>query len=116
MPSILVPFFCADLRVLALINRAVFGRHIYAGGGNLQAAELSGVKTKRSPSVFVNMGALGGAGRRSSSPPGSTRPTPNDGTDFELDAIAAAFIGGAAAPAVSAPSSVPSSAAPSWPC
>ena len=42
-----------------VMNRAVLGRHIYAGGGNAKAAELSGIKTKRTTFlVFVNMGTL----------------------------------------------------------
>lgn len=71
------------------------GRHIYATGGNQKAAELSGVKTKRVTFwVFVNMGFLSAvagliyAARLNAA-------TPRAGTMFELDAIAAAFIGGA---------------------
>jgi putative multiple sugar transport system permease protein len=64
-----------------LTNRAVFGRHIYAIGGNLHAATLSGVKVKSVTFwIFVNMGVLAAIA----------------GNAFELDAIAAAFIGGAA--------------------
>ncbi|HYN95335.1 MAG TPA: multiple monosaccharide ABC transporter permease [Pilimelia sp.] len=80
-----------------VMNRSVLGRHIYAVGGNRKAAELSGVKTKRTTFlVFVNMGmlaALAGlvfAARLNAA-------TPKAGTNFELDAIAAAFIGGASA-------------------
>ena len=41
------------------MNRTVFGRHIYAIGGNLHAAELSGIKTSRVDFwIFVNMGVL----------------------------------------------------------
>ncbi|WP_458116240.1 multiple monosaccharide ABC transporter permease [Arthrobacter sp. D2-10] len=79
-----------------VMNRAVFGRHIYARGGNLQAAQLSGVNTKRIDfMLFVNMGVLAAlaglvfTGRLNSAGPGA-------GNLFELDAIAAAFIGGAA--------------------
>ena len=78
------------------MNQFVFGRHIYAIGGNLHAAQLSGVKTKRVDFLlFVNMGVLAGiagmvfTARINSALPGA-------GTGFELDAIAAAFIGGAA--------------------
>ena len=79
-----------------LTNRAVFGRHIYAIGGNLQAATLSGVKVKSVTFwIFVNMGVLAAlagiifAGRLNQA-------GPTAGNTFELDAIAAAFIGGAA--------------------
>ena len=77
-------------------QRTVFGRHIYAMGGNLQAAKLSGVKTTRvNFLLFVNMGVLAAvagivySARSNSAQPGA-------GYMFELDAIAAAFIGGAA--------------------
>jgi len=79
-----------------LTNRAVFGRHIYAIGGNLHAATLSGVKVKAVTFwIFVNMGVLAAvagiifAGRLNQA-------GPTAGNAFELDAIAAAFIGGAA--------------------
>jgi putative multiple sugar transport system permease protein len=79
-----------------LTNRSVFGRHIYAIGGNRHAATLSGVKVKQvNFFIFVNMGVLAAvagiifAGRLNQA-------GPTAGTNFELDAIAAAFIGGAA--------------------
>ncbi|WP_100449075.1 multiple monosaccharide ABC transporter permease [Glycomyces xiaoerkulensis] len=76
-------------------NRTVFGRHIYAGGGNEKAASLSGVKTKQTSFwVFVNMGALAGlAGVVFTARLQSA--TPDAGEMFELHAIASAFIGGA---------------------
>lgn len=79
-----------------ITSRAVFGRHIYAIGGNLHAATLSGVKVKSVTFwLFVNMGVLSAvagiifAGRLNLA-------GPTAGNSFELDAIAAAFIGGAA--------------------
>lgn len=76
-------------------NNTIIGRHIYAYGGNPKAAELSGVKVKRVVFwVYINMGllaALAGlifAGRLNAA-------TPKAGTNFELDAIAACYIGGA---------------------
>ncbi|OBF09964.1 multiple monosaccharide ABC transporter permease [Mycobacterium sp. ACS4331] len=84
--------------VYAFVMRStVFGRQVYAVGGNSAAARLSGVKTKRVTFlVFVNMGllsALAGllfAARLNSA-------TPQAGIGMELEAIAAAFIGGASA-------------------
>src|SRR5699024_3002691 len=80
-----------------LTTKTTLGRQIYATGGNRKAAELSGVKTKKLAFwVFVNMGvmaALSGllvASRLNAA-------TPNAGNGFELDAIAAVFIGGASA-------------------
>lgn len=78
-----------------LTTQTVLGRHIYAVGGNPEAAHLSGINVKRiTLFVFASMGflsALAGilfaARLRSASP--------QAGTLFELDAIAAAFIGGA---------------------
>jgi putative multiple sugar transport system permease protein len=84
--------------IYAFVMRStVFGRQVYAVGGNGAAALLSGVKTKRVTFlVFVNMGllsALAGllfAARLNSA-------TPQAGIGMELEAIAAAFIGGASA-------------------
>jgi putative multiple sugar transport system permease protein len=89
------------LAVLVLLygfisTKTVVGRHIYAVGGNKHAAELSGVRSKRIDFlVMMNMSilaALAGmifVGR-------STGSGPFDGVGWELDAIAAVFIGGAA--------------------
>ncbi len=88
--------------VVALIynfvtTRTVLGRHIYAVGGNPEAAELSGVSVKKiTLTVFGSMGMLCGlsgvlfASRLQSA-------TTTAGTLFELDAIAAAYIGGVSA-------------------
>ena len=80
-----------------ITQRTIFGRHIYALGGNEKAAKLSGVKTQRVMFlVYTNMGmlaALAGlvvAGRLNAA-------TPKAGNMFELDAIASCFIGGASA-------------------
>lgn len=77
-------------------NRTVFGRHVYAIGGNLSAAQLSGVKVKWvNFFIFVNMSFLAGvAGVVYSSRSNGAQPAA--GNSFELDAIAACFIGGAA--------------------
>jgi putative multiple sugar transport system permease protein len=78
-------------------TQTVLGRHIYAVGGNPEAAELSGISVKRiTHVVFGTMGlltALAGilfAARLRSA-------TTTAGTLFELDAIAAAFVGGVSA-------------------
>jgi putative multiple sugar transport system permease protein len=96
LPWVLVLLAALILGYTLVTNRAVFGRHIYAVGGNLQAATLSGVKVKQVTFwIFVNMGVLAAlagiifAGRLNQA-------GPTAGTNFELDAIAAAFIGGAA--------------------
>ncbi|MCS7480264.1 multiple monosaccharide ABC transporter permease [Umezawaea endophytica] len=96
LPWVLVLLAVLVLGYSLLTNRAVFGRRIYAVGGNLQAATLSGVKVKSVTFwLFVNMGVLAAlagvifAGRLNQA-------GPTAGNAFELDAIAAAFIGGAA--------------------
>jgi putative multiple sugar transport system permease protein len=96
LPWVLLLLTALILGYTLLTTRAVFGRHIYAVGGNLQAATLSGVKVKSITFwIFVNMGVLAAlagvifAGRLNQA-------GPTAGINFELDAIAAAFIGGAA--------------------
>jgi putative multiple sugar transport system permease protein len=94
-PIVLVVLAALVLLYSTVMTRFVFGRHVYARGGNLHAAQLSGIDTKRVDFwLFVNMGVLAIAGiaftaRSNSALPGA-------GTGFELDAIAAVFIGGAA--------------------
>jgi ABC-type xylose transport system permease subunit len=80
-----------------LMRNSILGRHTYAIGGNEAAAKLSGVKSKRVVFLaFVNMGVLAAlaglvfAARLNAG-------TPQAGINFELEAIAAAFIGGASA-------------------
>ncbi|GAA4166600.1 sugar ABC transporter permease [Gryllotalpicola daejeonensis] len=80
----------------AVMANSVFGRHVYAIGGNLRAAELSGVNARRvNFLLFVNMGVLSAlAGLVFTAQLNLAGPSAGDG--FELDAIAAVFIGGAA--------------------
>jgi len=77
-------------------TKTVVGRHVYAVGGNLHAAELSGVRSKKvNFLVMMNMSMLASlAGMIFVAR--STASGPFDGTGWELDAIAAVFIGGAA--------------------
>ena len=74
----------------------IFGRHVYAVGGNAHAAELSGVKIRRvNFFVMMNMSVLAAlAGMIAVAR--SVSSGPQDGIGWELDAIAAVFIGGAA--------------------
>jgi len=78
-------------------TQTVLGRHIYAVGGNPEAAELSGISVKRIIfMVFGSMGllsALSGILYASRLQSAST----TAGTLFELDAIAAAYVGGVSA-------------------
>ena len=79
-----------------LANKMILGRHIYAVGGNRHAAELSGVKSRKvNFFVMSNMAVLSAlAGMMFVAR--SNASGPFDGVGWELDAIAAVFIGGAA--------------------
>lgn len=79
-----------------ILTRTVFGRHVYAVGGNRKAAILSGINTKRVDfTLFIHMGFLSAVAaicmlsRLASA-------TAQAGMEFEMDAIAACFIGGTA--------------------
>ncbi|MFF5011909.1 multiple monosaccharide ABC transporter permease [Streptomyces sp. NPDC001165] len=78
-----------------VMRNAVFGRHIYAIGGNLPAAKLSGIKDKKVTFyVFLNMGALAAlAGLAIAARLNAA--SPKAGLNYELEAIASSFIGGA---------------------
>lgn len=78
-----------------ITSKSVFGRHVYAIGGNLNAAMMSGVKVRRvNFLMFLNIGLMAAvAGVVYSSR--SNGAQPGAGEMFELDAIAACFIGGA---------------------
>ncbi|MCB9138574.1 MAG: sugar ABC transporter permease [Caldilineaceae bacterium] len=80
-----------------ITTRTVLGRHIYAVGGNPEAAELSGISVKRiTYVVFGSMGLLSAlSGILFTSRLQSA--TTTAGTLFELDAIAAAYVGGVSA-------------------
>ncbi|RID90820.1 ABC transporter permease [Gemmobacter lutimaris] len=88
----------AGIAVLAglMLSRSAFGRWLYASGGNERAADLSGVPVKRVKiTVYTLSGMLAAvAGLVLSSQLTSAGPTA--GTTYELTAIAAVVIGGAA--------------------
>lgn len=95
IPSILVMLAIIYLIYNFFTTQTVYGRHLFAMGGNRKAAELSGINTKRLLFfAFVNMAFLAAvsgivfAGRLNAA-------TPKAGSGWELDAIAACYIGGA---------------------
>ncbi|MCI7672163.1 MAG: multiple monosaccharide ABC transporter permease [Schaalia hyovaginalis] len=95
-----LPFVLIILAILVLIygmlaNSTVFGRDVYAIGGNISAAALSGINVKSVTFwTYVNMGFLSAiAGIIYSARMNGAQPSA--GNMFELDAIAACFIGGA---------------------
>ncbi|MCM2475087.1 sugar ABC transporter permease [Rhizobium sp. CG5] len=97
LPNVLVIMGVLIALYAFVTTRSTIGRRIYAMGGNEKAAKLSGINTERLTFyTFVNMGVLAAlagmiiAARLNSA-------TPKAGVGFELDVIAACFIGGASA-------------------
>ena len=97
LPNVLVVMFALVMIYRFITTKTTIGRRIYALGGNIKAARLSGIKTERLTFLtFANMGLLAGLGglivtaRLNSA-------TAKGGDSLELDVIAACFIGGASA-------------------
>jgi putative multiple sugar transport system permease protein len=80
-----------------ITNETVLGRYIYAVGGNPEAAELSGINVKKI--IFIVFGSMGMLSALSGILFASRlrSATTVAGTLFELDAIAAAYVGGVSA-------------------
>lgn len=96
LPNVLIVMFALIALFVFVTTNTTMGRRIYAMGGNEKAAKLSGIDTERLTFlIFVIMGALAAlaglvfAARLNVA-------TPKAGLGFELDVIAACFIGGAA--------------------
>lgn len=94
IPGVILVFLVIIYHTLT--QRMVIGRHIYAVGGNKAAAALSGVSNKKiyffvmmNMSILAALAGMVFIGR-------STASGPFDGQMWELDAIAAVFVGGAA--------------------
>ena len=95
-PIILIVVAALILGFTFVLNRTRFGRHVYAVGGNRNAAILSGVNTKRTDfQIFVNMGILAAVAAIATTARAGSG-VASAGMSFELDAIAACFIGGTA--------------------
>jgi putative multiple sugar transport system permease protein len=97
LPNVAMLMFGLIVLFSFVTIRTTFGRRIYALGGNEKAVKLSGINTERLVFfTFIIMGVLAGlaglvvAARLNSA-------TPKAGVSFELDVIAACFIGGASA-------------------
>ncbi len=96
LPNVLIVMFALIALFVFMTTRTTIGRRIYAIGGNEKAAKLSGINTEYLTFLtFVIMGALAAlaglifAARLNVA-------TPKAGAGFELEVIAACFIGGAA--------------------
>ena len=97
IPNVLLIMTLLMLFYDFVTTRTTIGRRICAVGGNEKAARLSGVKTQwLSFYTFVNMGVLAAVAGLVFAARLNTA-TPKAGTGFELDVIAACFIGGASA-------------------
>jgi putative multiple sugar transport system permease protein len=96
LPNVLIVMFALIALFVFITTNTTVGRRIYAMGGNEKATKLSGIDTEKLTFlIFVIMGALAAlaglifAARLNVA-------TPKAGLGFELDVIAACFIGGAA--------------------
>ncbi|MBI2332348.1 MAG: sugar ABC transporter permease, partial [Chloroflexi bacterium] len=97
LPNVLVILFILIAGYAFVTSQTVIGRRIYAMGGNEKASRLSGVNTPRLLfGTFVNMGVLAALAGMIVTARLNTA-TPKTGVGFELDVIAACFIGGASA-------------------
>ncbi|MCF4007308.1 ABC transporter permease [Corynebacterium uropygiale] len=95
LPMPIIMMLVAGLICWFVLSRTVLGRSMYAIGGNLDAARLSGLPVRR---ILISVYALSGlfaawAGLVMTARLSSAQP--NAGTGYELDAIAAVVIGGA---------------------
>jgi putative multiple sugar transport system permease protein len=96
LPNILIVLGVLIVGYQFVASRTVQGRHIYALGGNAKAAKLSGVKTEwvmfwiyTNMAVLASIAAVVFAARLNAA-------TPKAGQNFEMDAIAACYVGGSA--------------------
>jgi putative multiple sugar transport system permease protein len=97
IPNVLVVMGILIAFFTFVTMRTTIGRRIYALGGNEKAAKLSGVNTERLTFItFITMGVLAALGGLIFVARLNTA-TPKAGVGFELDVIAAVFIGGASA-------------------
>ena len=97
LPNVLVVMLLLILAYDFVASRTTLGRRIYALGGNEKAARLSGIRTERLTFyTFINMGVLSAVAGLIFAARLNTA-TPKAGVGFELDVIAACFIGGASA-------------------
>ncbi|SNB50946.1 multiple monosaccharide ABC transporter membrane protein [Arboricoccus pini] len=97
MPNVFIIMFVLIAIYAFVTSRMTVGRRIYALGGNEKAARLSGIRTERLTFLtFVNMGVLAALAGLVFAARLNTA-TPKAGLGFELDVIAACFIGGASA-------------------
>ena len=78
-----------------ITKKSVFGRHLYAMGGNLKAARLSGINTRKLMFIIYTISGLMATIAGISVCARLNSASPKAGTGYETDAIAACFLGGA---------------------
>ncbi len=92
-PKLIIPAIAAIIVVWFIWNKTVFGKNMYAVGGNSEAAAVSGINVFRTTLlIFVMAGVLYGCGAFLESFRANT--SAGTGQGFELDAIAACVVGG----------------------
>ncbi|MEY4091449.1 MAG: hypothetical protein RLZZ496_631 [Pseudomonadota bacterium] len=93
LPNLTIVAAFILLLVWFLLSKKIFGRHLYAIGGNAEAALLAGIDVKRTRLIAFMLSGLGAAlaGLMYMSRVASANPT--QGAGLMLDAIAAVFIG-----------------------
>ena len=97
LPNVLIVMLLLMFVYDFVTSQTTVGRRIYALGGNEKAARLSGINTERLTFyTFINMGVLAALAGLIFAARLNTA-TPKAGLGFELDVIAACFIGGASA-------------------
>jgi len=97
LPNVVLVLLAAVFIFHFILNNTVVGRYIYAVGGNARSAKLSGINSELvSFIVFCIMGALAGLAAVVSTGYMNSA-LPQAGNLFEMDAIAACYIGGVSA-------------------
>ena len=94
VPTPVILMFIIFILAALMINKTQLGRHIYAVGGNVQAAKFSGISVQKVKFiVYAYTGVMAGiAGVVIASRLYSGQPTAGDGA--EMDAIASVVVGG----------------------
>ena len=94
-PTVLLLMLVLTVIYNFVCNRTMFGRSLYAIGGNRKAAALSGIKDRKGMFMaYANMGLMSAVAALVYTARLNAA-TPKAGTGFELDAIAACYVGGA---------------------
>jgi ribose transport system permease protein len=94
IPNVVILMLLVYVVAHFAMTRSTFGRHVYAVGGNRQAARLSGIHVNRVLlAVYILCGAMAGLGGVIEASQ-NTSGDPKSGMMYELDVIAAVVVGG----------------------